>query len=82
MGCGLWLSFTDSQLAAAKEIQDIYNAASKRDLSRREIEAEMAQIIRAQASRGVFISDHLRNNAADVCSIGMITQERAIFQEV
>jgi hypothetical protein len=37
---------------------------------------------RAQVSRGVFISDHLRNNAADVRSKDMTAEERTIFREI
>ncbi|MGD8327424.1 MAG: hypothetical protein PVF65_10955 [Sphingomonadales bacterium] len=71
-----------SQFNAAREIQNAYNKTAAAGFNRRQIEAEMAKVIAKQISTGVYISDHLRNNAADVRSTGMTSAEKRIFREV
>jgi hypothetical protein len=56
---------------AAAEIRQTYRAGRRQRMSRQEIIASMAAVIRQQMLREVYISEHLREGAVDIRSRGM-----------
>ncbi|MFT3772264.1 MAG: hypothetical protein QM820_43230 [Minicystis sp.] len=65
--------------AAATEIQSAYRDATARGLPKKRVQKAIADVIRAQIGRGIYVSKHLQSGAVDVRSWGMTApQERAL----
>jgi hypothetical protein len=66
---------------AALELKRIYDDGKSAKIDRGAIVDGMADAIRGQVKRGVFISAHLRAGAADVRSSDMTTSDKRRFVE-
>lgn len=67
---------------AVLELKRIYDDGRDQKRSRATIVGQLADAIRAQIKRGVFISAHLRSGAADVRSTNMSDAEKRAFSEI
>jgi RHS repeat-associated protein len=66
---------------AAKEVREVYDSGVKAKLSRAEIVASMAGVIKNQVDSGVFISLHLKAGAVDIRSVGMSDKQVISFRK-
>lgn len=64
------------------EIKKVYDAGMSQNKSDNQIAQDIAALIKVQIKKGVFISPHLRNNAADVRFSDMTTNDRAKFIQI
>ncbi len=67
---------------AALEVKKVYDAGMARGKSDNQIAQDIAVVIKGQIARGVYISPHLRNNAADIRFSDMGVGDRARFTQI
>ncbi|MBA4124673.1 MAG: LysM peptidoglycan-binding domain-containing protein [Acidobacteria bacterium] len=67
---------------AAMEIKQAYDNAVAQRKSDKQIAQDIAVVIKEQINKGVYISPHLRNNAADVRFSDMEAGDRAKFIQI
>jgi hypothetical protein len=65
--------------AAAREITAAYQTGRDKGLSPRAMIDALADVLRAQMDRGVYVSAHLRAGAVDVRSRGMSAADKRAF---
>ena len=68
--------------AALGQITAAYNAGVAAGNSSAEMVASMTSVIEGQVAQGNYISNHLRENAADIRTSNMTTQQKAEFVRV